>query len=296
MIEGGIFRVSSLDPPCPYKIYRREPKRMKLSIVLSTHAAQFQAVAFKGDFAANVTRIAKMGYAGVELAVRDPDLINTFELEAILSTHGLTVPAVGTGQAWGEERLSLTSSDPAVRIAAVERIKRHIPLAARLNAIVIIGLIRGITPAGQSHEQSIAYLIENLRECARLASIQGVRFALEPINRYETDLIHTVEEGLDLLDQVGADNLGLLLDTFHMNIEESVIEDSIRAAGDRIFHFHVADSNRWYPGAGHLNFQSFLKALFDTGFQGYVSGEFLPKPDSILAAQRNIAHLHSLFN
>jgi sugar phosphate isomerase/epimerase len=269
---------------------------MKLSIVLSTHSAQFQAVAFKGDFASNVARIAEMGYTGVELAIRDPDLINIEELQGVLAAHGLIVPAIGTGQAWGEEKLSFTSCDPEVRAAAVERIKRHFDLATHFNAIIIIGLIRGMTPAGQTHEQSIAYLIENLRECAYLASSQKVRLSLEPINRYETDLIHTVEESLNLLEQIGADNLGLLLDTFHMNIEEPVIEASIRAAGDRIFHFHVADSNRWYPGAGHLDFQSILNTLRATGYQGYVSGEFLPKPDSILAAQRNIAHLHSLFH
>ena len=264
---------------------------MKLSIVLSTHAAQFQAVAFKGDFEANVAKIAGWGYDGVELAIRDPRLVDGDELERVVSAHGLVVPAIGTGQAWGEEGLSFTSSDPAVRAAAVERIKSHIPLAARFNAIIILGLIRGITPEGQTHEQSMAYLIEALQECTVAAAPEGVRLALEPLNRYETDLIHTVADGLDLIERVGADNLGLLLDTFHMNIEEPVIEDSIRACGDRIFHFHVADSNRWYPGAGHLDFASILDALFATGYQGFVSGEFMPLPDADTAAGRGIAYL-----
>ena len=92
---------------------------MKLSIVLSTHAAQFQAVAFKGDFAANIAKIAGYGYDGVELAIRDPKLVNPDELEQLVKQHNLLVPAIGTGQAWGEERLSFTSADPAVRRAAV---------------------------------------------------------------------------------------------------------------------------------------------------------------------------------
>lgn len=238
---------------------------MKLSIVLSIHTARFQAVAFKGDFEANVAKIASWGYDGVELAIRDPRLVDADELLRVVSAHGLEVPAIGTGQAWGEERLSFTSDDPAVRVAAIERIKSHVPLAARLNAIIILGLIRGITPERQSHEQSMAYLIEALQECVAAAAKEGVRFALEPLNRYETDLIHTVADGLDLIERVGADNLGLLLDTFHMNIEEPVIEDSIHAAGDHIFHFHVADSNRWHPGAGHLDFDSILDTLFATG-------------------------------
>jgi sugar phosphate isomerase/epimerase len=146
----------------------------------------------------------------------------------------------------------------------------------------------------------MAHLIEALQECAAAKACpererrKGVRFALEPLNRYETDLIHTVADGLDLIERVGADNLGLLLDTFHMNIEEPVIEDSIRACGDRIFHFHVADSNRWYPGAGHLDFKSILDTLFATGYQGYVSGEFMPLPDADTSAERSIAYLRQL--
>jgi 5-keto-L-gluconate epimerase len=259
--------------------------------VLSTHAAQFEAVTLKGDFEANIARIAGWGFDGVELAIRDPRLIDADTLEKVVSDHALKVPAIGTGQAWGEEKLSFTSNDPAVRQAAVERIQSHIPLAKRLNAIIILGLIRGCTPPGQTHDKSMQYLVENLKKCAATASGQGVRFALEPINRYETDLIHTVSEGLDLLELVGADNLGLLLDTFHMNIEEPGIEQSIRLCGRRIFHFHVADSNRWYPGAGHLEFKSILDALFSTGYQGWVSGEFMPKPDADTAARQGIARL-----
>ena len=271
---------------------------MKLSIVLSTHSAKFEAVAFKGDFEANVAKIAGWGYDGVELAIRDPSLVDADELERVVLSHGLQVPAIGTGQAWGEEGLSFTSDDPDVRAAAIERIKSHVPLASRFNAIIILGLIRGITPEGQTHEQSMAYLVEALQDCAAVAARTGVRFALEPLNRYETDLIHTVADGLDLIDRVGAENFGLLLDTFHMNVEEPVIEESIHACGDRIFHFHVADSNRWYPGAGHLDFVSILGALVRqpdalsaTGYQGFVSGEFMPQPDADISAERSIAYL-----
>jgi sugar phosphate isomerase/epimerase len=264
---------------------------VRLSIVLSTHAAQFEAVTLKGDFQANIARIAGWGYDGVELAIRDPRLIDADTLEKVVSDHALKVPAIGTGQAWGEEKLSFTSNDPAVRQAAVERIQSHIPLAKRFNAIIILGLIRGCTPPGQTHDKSMQYLVENLQKCATVAGGHGVRFALEPINRYETDLIHTVSEGLDLLELVGADNLGLLLDTFHMNIEEPGIEQSIRLCGRRIFHFHVADSNRWHPGAGHLEFKSILDALFSTGYQGWISGEFMPKPDADTAARQGLAYL-----
>lgn len=297
---------------------------MKLSIVLSTQPAQFQAVAFKGDFEANVRKIAGWGYDGVELAIRDPKLVDADELLRVVAAHGLGIPAIGTGQAWGEEGLSYTDPDPAVRRAAVERTKAHIPFAARTGAVIIVGLLRGIVKSGVSQAQAMDWLVGALRECcaeARSASplraegigrtrekhaasiasplraggIEGgVRIALEPINRYETSLVNNVAQGLDLIERVGADNLGLLLDTFHMNIEDASIEGSIRACGDRIFHFHVADSNRWYPGAGHLDFASILDALDETGYQGYVSGEFLPLPDADTAARRSIAHLRGI--
>lgn len=267
---------------------------MKLSIVLSTHAAQFQAVAFKGDFEANIAKIAGWGYDGVELAIRDPKMVNADELARVVEAHGLVVPAIGTGQAWGEEGLSFTDADPAVRAAAIERIKSHVPLASRFDAVIILGLIRGITPDGQTHEQSMTYLVEALQECSAVAAREGVRFALEPLNRYETDLIHTAADGLGLIERVGAENFGLLLDTFHMNIEELSIEESIRAGSERIFHFHVADSNRWYPGAGHLDFKSILDTLFAAGYQGYVSGEFMPNPDADTSAREAITYLRSI--
>ena len=137
------------------------------------------------------------------------------------------------------------------------------------------------------------YLVEALQECAAAGTRSGVRFALEPLNRYETDLVHTVRHGLDLIEQVGAANFGLLLDTFHMNIEEPIINRSIRECGDRIFHFHVADSNRWHPGAGHLDFESILGTLMSTGYDGYVSGEFMPVPNAEVSAQKCIDTLRS---
>jgi len=267
---------------------------MKLSIVLSTQPAQFQAATFKGDLVTNLRRIAALGYDGVELAIRAPKLVDLDELERLTRACRLSVPAIGTGQAWGEEGLSFTDPDPSVRRAAIERIKSHVPVASRFGAVIIVGLIRGILKSGVEQAQAMDWLGEALRECSEAARPHGIRLALEPINRYETTLINTTAQGLELIESVGADNFGLLLDTFHMNIEEPSIEASIRACGKSIFHFHVADSNRWYPGAGHLDFKSILKTLFATGYSGWVSGEFLPKPDPLIAVERNIAELRQL--
>lgn len=267
---------------------------MKYSLVLSTQITRFEAATLTGDLEANIARIAGWGYEGVELAIRDPSLVDIETLAAVIDNHGLRVPAIGTGQAWGEEGLSFTSDDPAIRHSAIARIKSHIPLAKRLNAVIVIGLIRGITPAGQPHAQSMAYLVDALKECAGKAALCGVRFALEPLNRYETDLIHTVRQGLDLIERVDLPNFGLLLDTFHMNIEEPDMLESIRACGSKLFHFHVADSNRRYPGAGHLDFETLLRVLKAAGYDGFVSGEFMPLPDAVTAAEQCIRFLRQI--
>ena len=267
---------------------------MKLSIVLSTQMAQFQAATFKGDLQTNLTRIARMGYDGVELAIRDPRLVDLDALEQLTRTLGLRVPAIGTGQAWGEEGLSFTDPDSQVRQQAVERILSHIPVARRFGAVIIIGLIRGIVKPGVQQAQAEEWLCQALQTCARAAEPEGVRLALEPINRYETSLVNNAAQGMALIEKVGAPNFGLLLDTFHMNIEDASIEESIRLCGSRIFHFHVADSNRLPPGGGHLDFASILSALEDTGYAGWVSGEFMPIPDAETAARNSLEYLRNI--
>lgn len=266
---------------------------MKKAIVVSTHAAQFNAVAFKGNLEANLARVASLGYDGAELAIRDPRIVDLDALAVLLRKYGLEVPAIGTGQAWGEEGLSFTDPDAGVRRAAVERAKSHVPVAARFGAVIIIGLLRGIVRPGMSHEQAWTWMADALQECAESALAAGVRIAVEPINRYETTLVNTVAEGLTLLEQVGMPNLGLLLDTFHMNIEEPDVYRSIRVAAPRLFHFHVADSNRWYPGAGHLDFPRIVATLRGVGYTGYVSVEAMPMPDADTCAVMSIKAMRS---
>lgn len=267
---------------------------MKFSIVLSTQQTVFQAATLSGSLETNMKQIADFGYDGVELAIRDPKLVDADELALLIKKYNLVVPAIGTGQAWGEEGLSFADPEPSIRRKAIERIISHVEIADRFNAIIIIGLIRGLIKPGMDQARGMSLVCEALQECSEAASSHGVRLALEPINRYETSLINSVPEGLALIEQVGYDNFGLLLDTFHMNIEETNIEESIRNCADRIFHFHVADSNRWYPGAGHLDFSAILNSLNGTGYEGFVSGEFIAKPDAMTAAQAGINHLRSI--
>jgi sugar phosphate isomerase/epimerase len=265
---------------------------MNFSIVLSTQPSSFSALAYKGNLAENIAKIKALGFDGVELAVRDPGQLDFDFLASILEEHNLPVSAIGTGQAYVEEHLSLTDPKEEIRERAVQRIKSHALLAKQLQALVIIGLIRGKKDPNLGRETAETYLVESLRECA--SSRPDVRFAIEPINRYETDLLNDVRGSLQFLERIGKDNVGLLLDTFHMNIEEQSITESIRLARNSLFHFHVADSNRWYPGAGHIDFKAIFNTLAEIRYAGFVSAEILPLPDPDTAAKETIRAMRGL--
>lgn len=265
---------------------------MKLSIVLSTQPASFSALAYKGHIEDNITKIKNFGYDGVELAVRDPRKLDVTYLKSILSRIDFPVSAIGTGQAYAEEGLYLTHPVKNIREKAIERIKTHMRLAESLNAQVIIGLMRGKTETGFEADKINNWLNEALSEISDYN--ENVKLAIEPINRYETDIINTVKSGLDLIEKIDRNNLGLLLDTFHMNIEEPSITESIKVAKNFLFHFHIADSNRWHPGAGHINFKQVIETLDAIGYDNYISAEILPLPDSDTAAKKTIEYMRTL--
>lgn len=252
---------------------------MKLAYVISTQPTAFQAVVYSPDFEAHASRLAALGYDGIELAIREPLRLDLPAVARVVEKYKLSVPAIGTGQAWGEEHLSFTDPDPDVREKAIERILSHFRVAKRFNALVIIGLIRGTVQPGVAHEQAMDWLASALTRLAGQAAERDVRLAVEPINRYETTLLNTVAETNAIIDSVGANNIGILFDTFHANIEEPSITASLRACGTRLFHIHLADSNRWAPGAGHTDFAAVLGTLREMNYPGWVSTEILPRPD-----------------
>jgi len=252
---------------------------MKKSIVVSTQPTKFSALAFKEDFEESIKKVANLGFDGAELAVRNPKDLKVEDVINIIKENNLEVPAIGTGQAWGEEGLSFSDPDETIRKMAVERINNQIIFASHFKAQVIIGLIRGKIEESVSQTEAEEWTIDNLRECTEFAKEYNIRLTLEPVNRYESNFINTLNEGIELIKRVGASNLGLLADTFHMNIEEVSINDSIIQAKDYITHVHFADSNRWAPGCGHLDFTRIVQTLKKISYQGYVSAEILPFPD-----------------
>ena len=224
-------------------------------------------------------RTAEAGFTAVELAITDPTRIDREAVARALKETGLLLVSITTGQAAAKEGLSLSSPDEETRERAVERIKAHMRFAKPFGAVVIVGLLRGA-------DGDRALLIESLKECSAFDS--EVKLAFEPLNRYETKLINTVAEALDLIEEVGAENLGILFDTFHANIEEPNFSDSIRAAGERLFHVHLADSNRWVPGSGHTPFGEILGALEEIGYRNGMILECFPKPSP--EAMLSLAH------
>jgi sugar phosphate isomerase/epimerase len=166
-----------------------------------------------------------------------------------------------------------------------------IDLAAYLGAMVNIGRLRGQLKFLGDVSDPWPAAVERLRGVITYAADKDVKITMEPINRYETDFIFSAADGMRLVEDLDCDNFGLMLDLFHMNIEDVSIEGGLRQAGDRLWHVHIADSNRRYPGSGHLDFDSIFVALRDMGYHGYISAEMLPLPDPDTAAQKTIEFL-----
>jgi len=237
---------------------------------------------------------AGMGYDGLELHISKPRMADVSSLRELSVTHGLGIPAIGTGPTYTLHGISFLSS-PNVRRRAVDRLREYINVARKLEAIVIIGLIRGRL-AGGAFTPHKAW--KTIRDClvdsARVAEEQDVLLAVEPINRYETDLITTVAEALRMASDVGSENIKVMADTFHMNIEEVSISKALQRSGRSLVHFHVADSNRLPPGKGHLDFASIISELRRINYARYVSAEILHKPSVRQASLDTIQYLKPL--
>jgi len=264
---------------------------MKLSTAVSTPDAVFSALALKGEFEDTFAFAAKHKLDGVEISVRDPKTVSAQKIADLKEMHGLEIPAIGTGRAFGEEGLCFSDPDPAVRRAAVERILSHVELADVIKSNIIIGLILGKNPRTAETEKLAAGC---MKQCADRAGEKGVSLFVEPINRYETGFIITADDCLSFFEIVGAPNCKVLLDTFHMNIEEADMYATIKKVGPRIGHVHVADSNRRYPGAGHIDFPGIVTTLREAGYDGYLSAEMFPHPDPDTSVAAMAAHLRPL--
>jgi D-psicose/D-tagatose/L-ribulose 3-epimerase len=233
-----------------------------------------------------IPKLKDMGFDLIEVAVEDPALVDTDLLKTALEEHDL---GVVTGGAFGPGR-NISSLDPVERQAAKDYLIWMIDAAQKLGSDVVngpmysaVGKDRLEDPADR--EQEWQFAVEGLREMAAYADDRGVKLAFEPLNRFETDLVNIVEQGLKLINDVGAPNLGFHLDTFHMHLEEKDSAAAIRKAGDRIFHFHACENDRGVPGTGQVNWKEVFEALVEVGYDGNVVIEsFTPEVKSIARA------------
>lgn len=233
-----------------------------------------------------IPKIKEMGFDLIEVAVEDPALVDTDLLQEALVQNDLGVVMCG---AFGPGR-NISSLDVEEREAARDYLIWMIDAAQKLGSDVVagpmysaVGKARLEDPADRETEWGLA--VAGLKEMAAYADERGVKLAFEILNRFETDLINVVSQGLKLIDDVGAPNLGFHLDTFHMHLEEKDSAAAIRQAGDRIFHFHACENDRGVPGTGQVYWKDVFEALVDVGYDGNVVIEsFTPQVKSIARA------------
>lgn len=239
---------------------------------------------FWDDLAAACRAAAELGFDAIEVFPPSSDAVDANALKTVLSDHGLKLAAIGTGAGWVKHQLSLTSPDPVVRRRAVEFVEGIIDIGGSLGAPAIIGSMQGRS-LPESGGLTMGWLREGLETLSERAAGHCVPLLYEPLNRYETNLINTLDAGVRFLEALDRPNVRLLADLFHMNIEEADLPESIRRAGKHIGHVHLADSNRRPAGFGHTDFAPIAAALRDIGYDGYVSAEAFPYPASHAAAR-----------
>jgi sugar phosphate isomerase/epimerase len=270
---------------------------MKLALCLQTPEVPvtLPVALLSGSLNEKLAKAAHLGVDGVELMTVNPTALDATDVRAKLTAHGLEVAAIASGGLGFALGLTLLHAEPAKMAQAAQRLTELIDFAAALGApVVTLGSFRGRLAAGGPGAR--AALIAGLREQGDYAGAHGVRLAIEPINRYETDAIFNADEGLAFVDEIGSASVGLLLDTYHVNIEERSWTEPFRKvwAAGRLWHIHLGDNNRLPPGQGLIDFPAIVQTLREVGYAGYLSAELLPRPDADAAALATVTYMRRL--
>lgn len=233
-----------------------------------------------------IPKIAALGFRVVELPIEDPALIDARRVRQLLDAHGLRASVCG---AFGPGR-DLTHPDPAVRAATLDYIERCLDFAVTVGAPALCGPLyaevgkrRYLPPEARQIEWMLA--AEGVHAACVAAAARGRRIAVEPINRFETDLVNSVDDGLRFLQSVAHPAAGLMVDTFHLTLEEDNLEQAIRAAGNALIHVQVSENQRGVPGTGLTDWAGFARGLAAIRYQGMVVIEsFTPENRDLSAA------------
>jgi D-psicose/D-tagatose/L-ribulose 3-epimerase len=231
-------------------------------------------------------KVAAMGFDVFEIAVEDPSLLHRGTLKDALKRTKLAPIVCGV---FGSDR-NLSSPNEKERTNAVNYLHWCIDTAAEIEAPIVCGPMYaavGVFPSEDEGNRQREWdrSVIHLQELAAYAGQSGVKLAFEPLNRFETGMINTVQQGLQLIADVGSPHLGLHLDTFHMHLEEKDAGAAIRMAGDRLFHLHASENDRGIPGSGQVHWPQVARALNDIQYKGAVVIEsFTPEVQSIARA------------
>jgi D-psicose/D-tagatose/L-ribulose 3-epimerase len=219
-------------------------------------------------------KIKAMGYDKVEIAVEDPALIDTAVVKKALADNGLGVIICG---AFGPTR-DLTHEEEAVHQNCFRYIEACLDICVDLGAAFLagpmysaVGKARLVSPEQKQTEWDRA--VKNLRIACDMASARGLALALEPLNRFESDLINTAEDVARLVADINHPAAKIILDGFHMNIEEPDVEAAIKTAGKNLIHVQVSENYRGTPGTGQTRWDAFKRGLQAIGYTGTVSIE-----------------------
>jgi D-psicose/D-tagatose/L-ribulose 3-epimerase len=233
-----------------------------------------------------IDKVAAFGFDIIEICIEDPVTINPDRIRPRLEKAGIRATICG---AFGPDR-DLSSDESSIRENGIAYTQRCINFARDLGADIVVGpaysavgKTRMLEPAARAAQWKLA--VESLNRVGEYAAARDVRLGLEPLNRFETDLVNTIDQGVRLVKDIDRPNVGLLVDTFHMNIEEKDIPAALRRAGRHIFEFHACSSDRGTPGEDHLPWPEIVTALGDIGFDGPVVIEaFTPEIKAIAKA------------
>ncbi|MFD1040469.1 sugar phosphate isomerase/epimerase family protein [Virgibacillus byunsanensis] len=268
---------------------------MKLAYMYATPDVNHSNVtAIQGDMFETLTYIQKIGYSGVELLVRDPREINQNRLKDIISELNLDVPAICTGEIYGEDKISFADNDSNIRKEAIVRMKATMEMARDFNAMVNIGRLRGRYINGIPKIQTLQWMKEAISECAH--TYPEVPILLEPVNRQYANCLLNTKETLEFVEELNIPSLGMMLDVVHMLFEGEKLTETFQMAKNRFWHFHISDSDRYPPGYGDYDINIIMKLLIKSGFDKYVTIESFQKPNAMSAINRSYEVLEQHFN